>query len=71
MSNIDYGHQVLWKPMTKARVFRFTADFDDEMKPAAVQQYMEQNDADFQTATEMLGYQHGVDFILTQEELAQ
>lgn len=50
---------------------RYTAYFDVPIKTMAVKQYMEQNNASFDKATEMLGLEHGVDFILFFEQEEQ
>lgn len=46
------------------RVMRFVAYFASPVRAAAVQQYMEQNVATFQQATDALNFNHGVDFLL-------
>lgn len=47
---------------------RFTAQFDTELKTSAVRQFMEQNCASFEQATNALGYEQGVDFLYFVEE---
>lgn len=48
-----------------------SAHFDTSMKMAAVQQFMQENDLTFERATELLGFQHGVDFLLVINEEVQ
>lgn len=51
-----------------ARIRLYTAQFGDEYKAAAVMQFMEQNSATFEKATEALGFAHGVDFLFFVED---
>lgn len=47
---------------------RFRAQFASEYKGAAVKQFMEQNCATFDQATNALGFEHGLDFLYFVDE---
>lgn len=55
--------------MIPVHVMRTTAEFDCPVKAAAVHEFMETNGASFQQTTDLLGLQHGVDFLLTTEDM--
>lgn len=54
--------------MDPTHIRRFSAWFDTTQKTAAVKQFMEQNFASFEEATNALGYSQGVDFLFFTEE---
>lgn len=46
------------------KLHKYVVYFDTPFKAMACKQFMEQNEVTFDEATKMLGYDHGVDFLL-------